>query len=429
MTPYEAYCGDSDKYDLILSSVKRFTGGLADEKLRRFSLADISEFEDFSSRHLNDTRFASKSVMKFLGTLYGGVYDTRGKRRVQALAGGITALIRSGLGLNDILGNGIKNRNDHRHHAIDAITIAVTSPKIVQKLANILKDMEKKQSDRFKLEIKNSLTFNNWPDFRQDAFKAVNDIIISHYVSRKARGPFHEETIYSKSHKEKDKNNKYAEFKYVRKQLTDLALNNVDEIVDHAVRKAVFNKLEELGEKNLKKAFSKPENLPVLKNGHIVKRVKIRKKQETRTVGQKDRARNVVLGKNHHMEIVAVLDDKGNETKWEGYVVSLFDTRQRIKNKKPIVNKDFGAGKIFKFSLARGDIIKLTEDDGSEVFRIIRDVPQSKQLSFVALNDARKKKDIKEAKEWYTGMPNSLMKKSCRKYSITPLGTLRRAND
>jgi CRISPR-associated endonuclease Csn1 len=61
--------------------------------------------------------------------LYGGKLkiDDEGKLRVQVSPGRATAYLRQRWNLNGIIGHDDeKNRADHRHHAIDAIVIALT---------------------------------------------------------------------------------------------------------------------------------------------------------------------------------------------------------------------------------------------------------------------------------------------------------------
>ena len=54
---------------------------------------------------------------------------------IQAVKGGTTALLRRAWGLNNILdASGEKTRLDHRHHSIDALVVAYTSPGAVQKI-------------------------------------------------------------------------------------------------------------------------------------------------------------------------------------------------------------------------------------------------------------------------------------------------------
>ena len=50
-------------------------------------------------------------------------------------------------------------------------------------------------------------------------------------------------------------------------------------------------------------------------------------------------------------------------------------------------------------------------------------------IEFIHINDARRKKDIKQAKSWRSALLEPLRKLNCRKMAITPLGEVRRAND
>ena len=148
-TPYEAY-HNSPKWDEILERVKRFRGHAARGKLRLFQVDSIDE--DFTNRDLNDTRYASRLAKDYLGLLYGGAdgVDEAGTRRIQACCGGITATLRNEWGFNTILGtDGEKNRQDHRHHAIDAIVIGLASPQTVQMLSNAAAQAEKEGRRRY----------------------------------------------------------------------------------------------------------------------------------------------------------------------------------------------------------------------------------------------------------------------------------------
>jgi hypothetical protein len=119
-------------------------------------------------------------------------------------------------------------------------------------------------------------------------------------------------------------------------------------------------------------------------------------------------------------------DDKTD--KWGAEVVSLFDAYQRLERKEPIVKRHFGEGKTFICSLAGGDIIELDNqnDKGRSLF-VVRTVPQSKQIYFVPISDARPAKDI--GKVGLTALPNTLSERHCRKVIVTPLGDVRFAND
>jgi len=122
-TPYEAYHG-SEQYEAIKQRIRV----LPWPKRRRF-LQETVELDAFIQRQLNDTRYITREVVGWLKTLGVHVYGTRGQ---------VTAELRHQWGLDTVLDGslpGLKNRDDHRHHAIDAIVTALTRNEHLRALA------------------------------------------------------------------------------------------------------------------------------------------------------------------------------------------------------------------------------------------------------------------------------------------------------
>ncbi|MCD6282989.1 type II CRISPR RNA-guided endonuclease Cas9 [bacterium] len=438
-TPYEAYHGTA-KWDEIISRVGKFSGRAGREKLRRFKMTD-EETEDFiagfTSRQLNDTRYASRLAKKYLGLLYGGVdddgIDASGKRCVQATSGKVTATLRYLWGLNAVLGQAaIKSRDDHRHHAVDAIVVALTSSSAIKALS----DAAKRGAS---VARKYSKVKPPWHTILEDARKAVLGITPSHRVNRRVRGALHKETFYSPPRDESGRRSEEGEYVHVHQPLESLSARDVASIVDPVVRKAVEDKLQQLGETDPAKAFKDPSNYPRLKSGQLIKKLRVRHKLEVVPVGQEEyRQRYVMLGNNHHMEIVEVqlTDKQGNVkkdkdgkpmVKWEGYVVSMFEAYQRKKRKEPIVKRDHGPGKKFLFSIAGGDTIELQKEEGKSELFVVRTVAQSTQIRFVPVHDARTLLEI--GKVGLTAVPETLRKWNCRKVAVNRLGEVHYQND
>jgi CRISPR-associated endonuclease Csn1 len=418
-TPFESYGNDPDRYELILQSVGRFKGKARREKYSRFIIQSTEIFEDFSARHLNDTRYASKEAVNLLSHLYGSTTDIEGRLRIQTVKGPITALLRNFFGINSILGDGGKTREDHRHHAIDALVVALTSPLMIKNLSA--------HAARYGYlhRVPYGESVPPWEGAVEEAAETVKKIIPVHRRSLNLSGPLHEETFYGHGPEKKTA--------VIRTRLEDMTANDANKIVDPAVRNAVLAKLVELGEENPKKAFARPENRPLLtgRDGRSrwVNSARIEIKLDTFSVGSGDNIRNVQSERNHHMEIYATFDEQGNEIKWDGEVVSLFEAYQRRKNRQSVIKKDFGQGKRFKFSLSSGDIVEMEAVKGKREIFVVRTVPLSKQIAFVKVNDARMKKDILKAVDWITKFPNTLRSTNCRKVFLTPFGEVRYAND
>jgi len=373
---------------------------------------------------LRDTSYAARLAVKYLGLLYGGDIDPDGKLRIQPGRGRATQYLRDVWRLNRILNDGgEKSRDDHRHHAVDAVAIALTTPGVTRMLSDAAKRAPKRGREKF-AEIPPP-----WEGFLEDVRAAVDEIVVSHRVSRKVRGRLHEDTIYGPPKTDEDG----KVYHPVRKRLENFGKRDAENIIDPVIRELVKKKLEEVGN-DLKKLESDPPYL-VAKNGRKIpiKKARVKVYQAAFPVGPD--ARHVHTDTNHHVEILEVTDKKG-KTKWEGEIVSLYEAKQRHKRGEPIIKRDHGEGKKFLFSLAGGEAIEIDENDGSRGIYVIRTISKMKvgkreytNLAFVKINDARKKKDIIKAKEWRTSLTDPLRKLNCRKVLVTPLGEVREAND
>ncbi len=431
-TPFETYGSNPKKWNEILQRVKNFKGDkkMTAAKLDIFQLrgeALDKRLDDFENRKLTDTAYASRQAMEYLGLLYGtknGVVD--GRRVVQAGRGQVTGYLRNVWELNKILNDGgQKSRDDHRHHAVDAICIALSDAGTVKMLSDAAKRAQSERRRQF------GKVDPPWPGFQDEARSSIGEIVISHRVGRKASGPLHEGTNYSPQIQGKDKN-----LRHVRKPIQNLSKREAEKIVDPKVRQLVLDKL---GGKEPKTVFSNSENRPCLtaRDGRKIpiQKARIEKNISTFPVGRGSRERHVATDSNHHIEVIETLDKRG-KPRWEGLLVSLKEARDRQRAGKPIINRDHGEDKRFVFSLAGGETIEIDKGNGERALYIIRTISRAKQgrkeypgIDFVHINDARKKKVILVAKDWKTGLIEPLRKLNCQKVLVTPLGEVRRAND
>jgi CRISPR-associated endonuclease Csn1 len=378
---------------------------------------------------------------EFVGLLYGG-RNAEGKQRVQVSPGLATWQLRNEWGLNSILNDGptsdggqvLKTRDDHRHHAVDALVIALTSNATVKQLAE-----SSAYEDR---DSRQTMCAPPWPDFVDSVRGAVDGIVVSHRVDRRVRRKMHNDTLYSKPYQRFVKG-KPVEVRRYRKWLQNLSTKEVEGIVDKAVREAVQEKLKTLGDP---KKFSDGSNLPFLpsKSGlpTVIRSARIERVQTVQKIGKGDRERFVGLGSNHHLEVFAVLDKEGNETKWDGRLVSTYEAMQRLRtkgtaNEIPLVQKDHGPGTRFKFTLCSGEMIELDDGEGKRLC-VARSISQkaakndrqdAPQVEFVASTDSRLQKDIKAAKHWCANPVNTLRRYGCQKVVISPIGEVAVSHD
>ena len=354
-TPYEAYSKDEKCYEEILDRVSKFQkvdvpiklsndmftiASKTNRKINKFKQKQIAD--DFVKRQLVDTAYISKEVAKYLEAICKKVYVTSGRT---------TSTLRHYWGLNDILSGDveIKQREDHRHHAIDALVIANTTHGFVNTMSRYHKYDRDPKIDMFPMP---------WDSFHQDAEEAVNNILISHKVNNRPRGQLHEETNYG-SITLPDGSVSFV----VRKPIESLTANQLKHIVDLQVKQVLLNRLDSLGVDTDGK-FKIPKevwNEPLYLNGNENPIKKVRVAVPTKDMLQlyKDKNLFVEYGKNHHMEIF-----ENEDGKRIGRTVSMYDAVQRKKNNQPIIDKiSPNENYHFVMSLAINELVLLDVEE------------------------------------------------------------------
>lgn len=137
-----------------------------------------------------------------------------------------------------------KNREDQRHHAIDAIVIALSEQSYFQKLSAYYASRKKKgRGNEFDKE---QLNFPDpWENFHADVKKAANDILVSYRQDSKVltetkkgtqvRGALHEQNLYGKT-KDCEKG------EYVKRYaVSGLSVLQIRNIVDKKVKQVIVD--------------------------------------------------------------------------------------------------------------------------------------------------------------------------------------------
>jgi CRISPR-associated endonuclease Csn1 len=161
--------------------------------------------------------------------------------------GRLTSMIRAKWGLNSLLPDhnypgvehkapeflaatddmefaGVKNRADHRHHAIDALVTALTDRSLLRKMANAYDE----QRDRI-------ITDPPWGTMRDELKAALDRMTVSHKPDHGPQGKLHEDTAYGFV-KEPEKEG--ANLVY-RKPIESLNANEIERIRDRRLRDIV----------------------------------------------------------------------------------------------------------------------------------------------------------------------------------------------
>lgn len=197
-TPYEAFKDSKDgyNYDDIIARAKLLNN---DSKFKRFTKEAMNIYnkdgKDFIARQLSDTQYLSKLALSYLQSLYAE--EKHGS--LWTIPGQLTALIRNYLGLNTLISeDDNKNRSDHRHHAIDAFVVAITSRSLLQKIsyaASLQEDLDNRNLSSYRNKLLEKMP-EPFPSYRKSLQLSIDNIKTSHKADRSISGKLHEDTAY-----------------------------------------------------------------------------------------------------------------------------------------------------------------------------------------------------------------------------------------
>lgn len=191
LTPWEAFGQrqvDGFNYADIQERAKRMsrhkTQRFAEDAMERW----LKDDKGFLARALNDTKHLSKVAREYMSLIC--------PQNTRVIPGQMTALLRAKFGLNDVLGiHGEKNRNDHRHHAVDACVIGVTDQGLLQRFAKASANARERQINRL-VETMPPPWGETLDSYRAQVQRAVNNIWVSHKPDHGHEGAMHNDTAY-----------------------------------------------------------------------------------------------------------------------------------------------------------------------------------------------------------------------------------------
>ena len=440
-TPYEAYSNDAERWRIILARVAKWSNP---GKLSKFEIATADKLTEFSSRQLNDTRYTSVKAGEMLSLLFGGRDVTSGgvtRQAVCASTGAVTATLRRNWGFERILQGLVapeagetrgKPRTDHRHHAIDAITIALTRQSVIQAMARESQLAPWQPGTRAWRNISKPWTS---PEFEHQIQAQIAEMVVSHRPEHKIAGELHGETNYP--HPRKLEGKTVMHRRIAVKSLggpnfdPKKAAKKIALIVDPVVRKAVESKLAELGANG--KMLGTVGYEPTLETSSgrkiLIKKVRILEGGEPFRIGEGVRERWVASSGINHAEFFVLRDDKRRE-KWVRSVVQQHEAYARLRSKNPVVSRSYGAGEAeFLFSLSKDDSIEMDTREGRRIFRVKKFYGQDNRTWFVPINDANLDKQQTDLGITFALVPKDLKEAKARKVVVDLLGKVHPAND
>lgn len=370
-SPFEAFGNSTADFDY--QEILNRTKNLPKNKAWRFSKDAMDKFNDennFLNSQLNDTRYLSKISKQYLSQICK-------KEKIRVTNGKLTSILRHHWGLNSIIEKNQdvsddkklakKNRDDHRHHAIDAICIAMTETSLLQQISH---------ANAHDYDVNNLVIPipGYWNHFHENVAEIIKKIIVSHKQDHGKNGQLHEETYYgiiepAQRITREDKIDKSYNFVY-RKNFATLSKNEIERIRDEKIYRELQEKLNGISEKKeIEKILS--HYTIKGKNGETkVKRIRLIKKERRFSIitnkqntlqkkhlgGIEEKThQKAIIGNNHHIAIwklpknlkfLPLLNLKG--TKFDIFYKNLSDKeqeqyekfKQQIEKLKAWISKD-----------------------------------------------------------------------------------------
>lgn len=329
----------------------------------------LGEDKDFLARALNDTRYLSRVAAEYLRLVCPG-------SATRVIPGQMTALLRGKFGLNDVLGlDGEKNRNDHRHHAVDACVIGVTDQRMMQRFAQA--NAQARENGLTRLVEDMPLP---WPTYRAHVERAVRHIWVSHKPDHGYEGAMMEETSYG--------------------ILRDGSIKQRCK-ADGSAGREISNLIRIAEPRQPQRHGVDAEGRPLHYKGYVG-------------------------GSNYCIEIT--VNDKG---KWEGQVISTFDAYRIVRKgglrqlRHPTQGQN---GQALAMRLVIGDSVRLEVGEQERVMRIVKINGNNGQVFMAPVHEANvdaRNSDKAEAFTYTSKIAGSFQKAKARQVTISPIGELR----
>jgi len=182
-TPFEAW-SHTDRWAGVVERAEK----LPEHKRKLFREDALEAFldgNDFLARHLTDTAYLGRAAKQYLTGICPPNF-------IWVSSGRLTGLIRGKFGLSKLLSDdGIKNREDHRHHALDAAVIGLCSRSLIKRMSDAARQAEENGEQRLleTLELP-------WPTFRHELGACLGGIVVSHKPDHGKQAALHNDTNY-----------------------------------------------------------------------------------------------------------------------------------------------------------------------------------------------------------------------------------------
>lgn len=437
-TPFEAradlraHFGPDADWEAIAARAAR----LPREKRWRFEPEALGRFDaqgGFLARHLIDTQHLSRLAREYLSALYPETGE--GSSHVWVSPGRLTEMLRRNWGLNHHLpdhnlaggASQPKNRRDHRHHAIDAIVVAVTDRAMLNRIAREAGSQGHEAADRLVAGIPDP-----WAGFSEAVGEAVRTITVSHRPDHgsasKAGRPANRDTTAGRLHNETaygltgEKDARGLDIVVTRKPLSAFKKPaDLDAIRDQDLKQKLKDWTagrEGAAFEQAMRSFGHPERGPRSFPG--LRRIRVVEPLSVIPIRDRDgRAYKAYKGDSNYRFDVWEL----KTGRWKDEVVSMFEAHQPGWS-SPIRADNPTARKVL--SLQQNDVLAIERDGERELMRVVKFSAGSLVLAPPQEAGSLKARDADKDDpfRYVYGSPSSLQRWKARQVRIDELGRI-----
>ena len=374
-TPFEAWGHDNERYDAIVARARLLPAG-KEWRFEENAMERLEQDDRFLDRQLNENRYLSRLVRDYLEVAVP-------HNRIWVTPGRMTAKLRRDWGLDSILsgsGEARKNREDHRHHMVDAAVIGMTSRSLLRNIATA--------SGRGEC-LENIATAElPWQGYRSDVSELVNRCVVrhrpNHFTALKDKeklrlagrdvtsGALHNDTAYgivwdSEGNPKRDEKGNFVLIE--TKSLDSLTEKRLDDVRDHTLRdqlKALWSQIKADNPGNSEQSVQKTFAEEALKQLHVRRARVFLKLGEDSVVFIRDkgghRYKAYKTDGNAYMDVWLLPDGKTH-----GETVSRFNANQAdygslVKDQHPTAKK--------LMRLHVNDMVALGEGSERRIYRV-----------------------------------------------------------
>lgn len=355
-TPFEAFGHSPKGYDwaAILERAQAFPANKRWRFAENAMVRYLRDEKDFLARQLNDTAYLSRIAKEYLSAICPPAF-------IWVTPGRLTAMLRAKWGLNSILSDtNRKQRDDHRHHALDAVVIAVADRSLLKRVADAAGRAHDAGLERLLSDMPQP-----WDGFRDAVESGIEHVVVSHKPDHGQQDKLHNDLAYG--FVEQPDNDGVA--RVVRRRRIDeinpghLGPEDEDGVRDLVLRNQLREVIGDETGTELKKrllAFSE-------KTG--IRRVRVTEKLSVVAIPDSP-FKGYKGDSNYAFEIYR--DEKG---RWRENIVTTFEANQvkppeRLRDRHLAMN-----GKPLVMRLCKNDLVAIEMEDKRRIMRVAKFSP------------------------------------------------------